>query len=46
VTAGIAEAVIRQAARDGVARKIPPEPIAKAVAETMWFPEYLPYRAI
>jgi malate dehydrogenase (oxaloacetate-decarboxylating) len=43
VTAAIAVAVIRQAQREGVGREIA-EPAA-AVAEAMWYPEYLPCRA-
>jgi malic enzyme len=39
VTASIAEAVARQAHREGVGREIGPD----AVAREMWFPAYLPY---
>jgi malate dehydrogenase (oxaloacetate-decarboxylating) len=44
VTAGIAAAVIRQAEREGVGRAVA-DPEA-AVAQAMWYPEYLPYRAV
>ena len=44
VTAGIAEAVIRQAQRDGVGRELPD--VTRAVSEAMWFPDYLPYAAV
>jgi malate dehydrogenase (oxaloacetate-decarboxylating) len=43
VTRGIAEAVVAQAQREGVARAAVPEDIAAAVAAEMWFPDYLPY---
>ena len=43
VTAGIASAVVRQAREEGLGRPIPDEAIPAAVAEAMWFPEYLPY---
>jgi malate dehydrogenase (oxaloacetate-decarboxylating) len=46
VTAGIAEAVIREACRAGVGRDLPQESISTVVAEAMWTPAYLPYRAI
>ena len=46
VAAGIAEAVAAQAVREGVGRALPEEAIAGAVADTMWFPAYLPYRAV
>jgi malic enzyme len=42
VTAAIAEAVARQAQRDGVGREVP----EGAVAQAMWFPDYLPYVAV
>jgi malic enzyme len=44
VTAGIAAAVIRQAEREGVGRAVA-DPGA-AVAGAMWYPEYVPYRAV
>jgi malate dehydrogenase (oxaloacetate-decarboxylating) len=46
VTAGIAAAVIRQAAREGVGREIPEPALAGVIADAMWFPEYVPYRAV
>jgi malate dehydrogenase (oxaloacetate-decarboxylating) len=43
VTASVAQAVVRQAREEGIGRPIPDEVIPAAVAEAMWFPEYLPY---
>jgi malic enzyme len=39
VTAGVAEAVVRQAVSEGVARNPPPDP-AEAVSSAMWDPAY------
>jgi malic enzyme len=39
VTSHVAQAVIRQAAADGVARHVPDDP-AEAVAAAMWEPGY------
>jgi malate dehydrogenase (oxaloacetate-decarboxylating) len=46
VTAGIAEAVIREARREGVGQEIADGAIARVVAEAMWFPDYVPYRPV
>jgi malic enzyme len=43
VTAGIAEAVVRQAREEGIGRALSDEAIPAAIADAMWMPEYLPY---
>jgi len=42
VSARIAEAVVRAARQDGVGRPIPDAEIARAVADAMWQPDYVP----
>jgi len=41
VTAHIAEAVVRQARADGVAREVPGEDVTRRVADAMWEPAYI-----
>jgi malic enzyme len=41
VTAHIAEAVVRQARADGVARDVPGDDVARRVAAAMWEPAYV-----
>jgi malic enzyme len=41
VTAHIAEAVVRQAAADGVARAVPSDDVRRQVAAAMWDPQYI-----
>jgi malate dehydrogenase (oxaloacetate-decarboxylating) len=41
VTAHIAEAVVRQARRDGVARDVPDDDVERRVSAAMWEPAYL-----
>jgi len=42
VSARIAEAVVRAARQDGVGQPIPDAEIARAVADAMWQPDYVP----
>jgi malate dehydrogenase (oxaloacetate-decarboxylating) len=45
VTARVAEAVAREAGRNGVGRALSDEQVVQAVAEAMWEPAYLPLEA-
>jgi malate dehydrogenase (oxaloacetate-decarboxylating) len=42
----VAEAVARQAAKEGITRAAGPKSIARRIEETMWEPDYLPYRRL